>query len=271
VSHFRDAVRAAQTEQRRVQNLGPSGRVGEGSGNLGDISATIQQEAFGGTQVNDLLANLTDLFGPELARLVEQQPGLEQAFLELLGGSVDLSSVTEGINQSVSGLLGDLSRPGGQIDQLTRVGLDTESQRGFGPRSGGFERSRLNILDRLNSVTGNLIAQQAPALFSTAVQNRANTISGFGGFVGLQAGRQDALRDSFFSGRFGLEQFREQKKFGAAGLEIERENLKLQKDAQKGGGFFGALGGIAGGLAGSFLGPAGAAAGTKLGSKLFGR
>ena len=245
--------------------------VSAGTGNLEDISQAIQRDAFSGTQVDDLLANLEGLFGPELARLVQQQPGLEQAFLELLGGSVDLSSVTEGINQSVSGLLGDLSRPGGQIDQLTRVGLDTEGQRGLGPRSGGFERSRLNILDRLNSVTGNLIAQQAPALFSTAVQNRANTLSGFGNFVGLQAGRQDALRDSFFSGRFGLEQFREQKKFGAASLEIERENLRLQKKAQKGGGFFGALGGIAGGIAGSFLGPVGAAGGKKLGEKLFGR
>lgn len=252
---FRERMLA---EQRRRRALAPEQRLAEGGGTVTDIEDALATRAFGedntGDTLEDLLANL---FSPEQGRLDEQLPGLEQLFLELLGGQVDLSGVTEGINQSVSGLLGDLSRPGGALDQATFTGLSNEINRGTGPRSGGFETARLNILDRLQGQVGNLIAQQAPALFSTAVQNRGQNLQGAAGFLGLQAGRADALRDSLFTGRTSIEQLRLAQEAQLANLKFGRESLADARKANKGGGFLGFLGDTFGTAAGFFAGKAG--------------
>ncbi len=223
-----------------------------------DIEAVAAERAFGENNTGDQLTSLLEqIFGPEFARLQGDLPGLEQAFMSFLTGEVDLSQVTAGINQSVSGLLGELSRPGGELDTATFAGLTNEINRGTGPRSGGFENARLNILDRLQGQVGNLIAQQAPALFSTAVQNRGNTLQGLGGFLGLQAGRTDALRDSLFTGRQSIEQLRLGQESQLINTKFGRQGIADARKANEGGGFLGFVGDVVGTGAGFFAGKAG--------------
>jgi hypothetical protein len=263
---FFDRYREYASPEQRRERLA----AGQSRYPVQEIRNELMTEAFGDRAGTELGGTIEEYFLPEQQRLQEQVPGLEERFMEFLGGGVDLSGVTEGITGSVTGALGEIFKPGGFYDVSTRLGLDTATQRGLGPTSGAFERSRLGTISSINESIANLVAQQAPALFSTAVQNRLGTLGQFGSFLGLQRGSLEDLRTSLFTGGLSIENLRLIQRQMAQNAAIAERNLALAKEQQKGGGIGGFLGKLAGTALGAFAGPFGASAGGYIGGKLFG-
>lgn len=147
-------------------------------------------------------------FGEEADRIRDRQPGIEEAFMERLGGSTDFGRIRGELEAVGQGVAEDLFRPGGQVEQATRGALSQSVQSGFGPSSGGFDRARMNILGGARDRITSALAQAAPQLASTAVQEDLGRLRQEGNFVMGQAGLANDLSQSEFGAMSTIEQLR---------------------------------------------------------------
>ena len=216
------------------------GGGGAGAAGGGARATSVQAEEQQVGSLEDILQG----FGEARERMGERARGVEDAFLQdLRGGREALSSMAQGITA-------ELFAPGGQVEEATSQALRQTTESGFGPRSGGFDQARLNILEGAQEQVANRVAQAAP-------QIRGQTLQGFGQLAGQLRGATESLRESEFGGRASIEQ-----------LEMARQRQRqnemiLQEFLDERGGGIGET--IAGGLTGA---GSGALAGAGMGSVL---
>lgn len=246
------------------------GRVNRGAANQTDLSRINVAEVGADIAGQDLMQLLEQYFGPQVQGLGEREQAIEQELLEALRSGPDFGLVQEGLETSAQGLLGELERPGGMIDEAIFSGLSQAGQRGIGPQGGTFERSLLNVTGRTGDLFADLLAQQAPQLAQIASGIRGQNIQGLGGLFQTQAGRADQARSDLFTGRLNIENLRMAQRQLAEQSLLNRENLALAREQQSGGGIGGFLGGLAGTVIGSIGGPIGSAIGNRIGSSIFG-
>lgn len=224
-----------------------------GSG-VGAASGFDTPDAPAARPVGDL-DEILQGFGRARQRMGDRARGVEDEFLDnLTGGREALSDMAQGITS-------ELFAPGGPVEQQTSQALRATTESGFGPRSGGFDRARQNILGQASDQVANRVAQAAPEI-------RGQTLQGFGQLSGQLRGATESLRESEFGGRATIEQLQLAK-------QRAEQNRRILDEFMDGGGGIGskigdALGGagqgaLVGSQVGSVAGLPGAAVGAGLG------
>jgi len=212
-----------------------------------------------------LLSPIDRFFLPEFERLQGGQESLENLFLNRVQSPVDFERFRAPLESFAQSVQGELFSPGGAVDTASRAALDTEIQAGRGPRSGSFNRSRLDILGQASDTLSGAIGQAAPQIAQTAVINRGQDIESLFRLLGLQSGRLDDIRDSLFTG----EAAEVQRGFTRESLDLNRRLIEASLGGGGGGGIGGFLRSLGSGLFGSAIGPLGATLGISGGRAIF--
>lgn len=231
--------------------------------------ADLNQQPAGSERFTSSMEQILQrLYAPEYDRTQAQLPGAEQLLAERVRSPVDFGAFRSELEAMAQGLTSELFRPGGQVEQQGRAALDQSVAGGFGPTSGGYSRSRQNILTGARDTVSNAIAQGAIQLAPVAVQSRANEIANAFGLTQYTAGRADDLRESLFGARSSIEQL------GLAKEQMRQNQLVLEAalgDRARRNGWQGRVSGALGGaLSGAAAGSAIPGIGTVVGGILGG-
>ena len=153
----------------------------------------------------------------------------------------DFAGFREPLSALAQSVTDQLFRPGGAVEGATRGALGRSVQSGFGPRSGGFDAARLNILQGASDTVGNTVGQAAVQLAPLALQQRESQFGAASTLEGL---------------RLSEEQLAQNQRLIDAHLQQQKCGIGDRLGAGLMGGLSGALG------ASANLGGAGAAAAT---------
>lgn len=231
----------------------PAGRPRSGS----SAGAGYRDPTFA---IRDLLG---ERFLPEFERLAERQAELEEQLLGRIEDPIDFESFRGELSTLAESVTRDLFGPGGAVEDATTRAAGESVRSGFGTRSGGFDRARLNILEGARDQVTDVVGRAAPQLAQTAAQTRAADIGALGEFTAGQAARQTDLLESLFGGFATIEQINQAREQLGLNEDIIREVLR----GGGGGGVGGFLGKLGGGLLGATLGPIAGGIGGALGEQ----
>jgi hypothetical protein len=181
-------------------------------------SPATSPTASGTTRNTGLSGIIDEQFSPELERLDQGLPGLEELLMDRISSGPDFQQFAPALEQFAGNITDQFFGAGGAVEQASRQALGQAVGSGFGPTSGGFDAARMNILRGATEQVGQAIGSQAVNLAQVASGQRSADIQTLLGLTGLQAGRRDELaRDIFGITQTGIAN------------EMDRETLGLNR------------------------------------------